>query len=340
MASKGCFKWSCFGCLGSAFLVSAGFAVVGLMLAGGSAVSGRSERVDRAQALPELAAEVRSRVEEGKAKPMAEAEIDPLEGISSRSVVSPSDLPPTSELPETAIGRVTLDLGVREFFLSPGPAGQPITIDAEFDPEAFELTEQLIEQDDGSWEVVIRFETKRRLFGMVISDDHDARVEIMLPRDRPIDLAGDLGIGRAELELGGLWLGDVDLDLGTGEHIVTFSEPTAAPVDRLRLQKSVGELRVRDIGNASPRSVSVSQRIGELWVDLEGPWRNDAEVRVRSGIGSCRLGLPDGVAIDLVGGGVTIGERSVRLPDAGEIPPGAPTLLLDVEGTIGEVNVR
>ena len=60
----------------------------------------------------------------------------------------------------------------------------------------------------------------------------------------PFALEGRVGIGESIIELGGLSVLAVDLDLGTGSHTMKFDEPTPAPIDSFDLTASIGELRV------------------------------------------------------------------------------------------------
>jgi hypothetical protein len=156
-----------------------------------------------------------------------------------------------------------------------------------------------------------------------------------------VSLTGKVGIGESDLELGGLWLTDVALSIGVGEHEIGFRDPLREPLEEIRLRSSVGEVDVRRLGNASPRNVFLQHSVGEVRYDLRGDWLNDSEIDVACGIGECNVRLPrDDVAVELVRAGVTIGEENTGdVRRRGPAPPGAPTLRVGVSGTIGEVRV-
>ena len=235
--------------------------------------------------------------------------------------------------------RVELDLNIGDFEILAADPGEGLSIESRVDERAFRFEEEYIDGPDGP---ILRIHSFARggMLGMTLrgaGNNPDNRVTIRLPRDTPFDLVGLVGLGEAKLELGGLLLRTVDLELGTGEHRVRFGEPLAAPVETLRLRKSIGDFQVSRLGNASPSFVEISQRIGEVNVDLYGEWRNDAEISLRNGFGELNVEVPRDVRID-VRGGVAIGERNIDRSQR-ELPAGTPHLDLRLQGAIGEVTV-
>lgn len=166
------------------------------------------------------------------------------------------------------------------------------------------------------------------------------RIELTIPRDHPVDIVGKIGMGESEIDLGGLWVGDVDLELGTGEHFVEFSDPLPFPMGSFRVDSSFGEVEVRKLGEGSPRTVNVEHGIGELFIDLQGSWSRDAEIDVDFGIGESRLWLPEDVRLDIESASIAIGDARVDRPAPADLPEDAPTLTLSMTGSIGEVSIE
>ncbi len=324
---RGCFKWGCLGCLG---LGGAALLFLLAMVAVRSAASGSGEpeRFVVERELP-AARVTRSSLE--------------AEGLDAQAHELPLDvaLVPGTFSPE-GVGRLVLDLSFGEFLLTAGEPGEPVKIEATYDPDDFELVEGFETEGDG-WRYDVRFDSRRSMVGMALrgtTDNVDNRVEIRIPRGQPILIEGVLGVGESTLDLGGLWIRAVDLELGTGEYEITFYEPGPAPMESFRVAAGIGELRVEELGNASPAEIDVEQRIGSLQLELDGRWQNDATAKVRCGIGECNVALPDGVRVVIGRTSMGLGERSVRLPDEADLPEGAPTLELSVRGSIGELRVH
>lgn len=238
-------------------------------------------------------------------------------------------------------GRVVLDLSMGRFEVVAGKAGDPIRVDGKYDSGSYELTESLEREGETGWVYRLSFGRKVSWIRELFSDRAgDNLVRLVLPAEAPIVLEGRIGIGESELELGGLWLIRTDLDLGVGEHTIEFHRPSPLPMEQFRIAGSVGDIRVVRLGNASPRSVRVSSRIGALDLDLRGQWQNDAEVVARGGIGEFVIRIPDQVSVVVDRASVRLGETNLRalqgLPPPGE---GLATLSLEITGGIGELRI-
>jgi len=313
---RGCFKRGCLGCLaliGVLVLIAVVMLVLGIVTRGGES---RPERIDREQVVPVFEIPVQQVIGEDR----------------------PPELPriPDGFKVENP-GRIELDLEYGQFEIVAGPVGSAVQVVGDYDAGRFKLEQSYTENDDGSWLYKIRFDRKGVGF-TVISDDNLNRVTIMIPRQTPFELGGELGIGQTHLDLGGLWLLDLDLEVGVGEHRVEFSEPTFAPVPRVRLETSIGVIAVDHLGNASPSDATITHSVGETDIDLGGEWLNDAKIDIRCGVGECRVDTPDNTGLKYRDVGVMIGE-SGSVPRR-EAEAGQPTLTLSVSATIGEVRVR
>lgn len=255
-------------------------------------------------------------------------------------------LPELSEFPQSRdggpTGRVVLDLQMGDFIIRPGPADEPIRIDADYDAGTFELTEELTPGDDGDWTYEVGFGSKRGWFGLLLGGGRhnvDNRVEITIPRGHRVDLVGRVGMGEFEADLGGLWVRRVDFEFGPGEHFIDFSDPLPYPMESFRTESSMGSVEVRSLGDASPSSVDVDHSMGELFVDLKGAWQGDSEVDVDFSMGECRVWLPEGVHVEIEKASVGLGETSIDRP-RDEPPEDAPTLTLRVKGSMGEADIE
>jgi hypothetical protein len=315
---RGCFKVGCVGCL-----VVAGLAVACAIALGAIvAVSARRE------ARPEAVG----------------ARHDPPGPFGLRGDGASG---PSGEAPPVAAGdprlaepgRIRLDVAMCQFTLEPGSPGEPLRLDGRYDDAALDVKESWGSYGEIGWtyDVEIR---KPGLPFFVNQDAEDCRMTLTIPADVPFVLEGRVGIGESKLDLGGLHVLQVDLEAGIGSHEVSFDRPTAAPLDHVRIHGSIGELRVEQLGNASPAEAEITHTLGEVRVDLEGQWSRDAAVDVRCGLGSCGVRLPDDVGIELGSISIGIGESNLSELEGREPRPGMPTLKLSLAGKMGEVRVE
>jgi hypothetical protein len=136
--------------------------------------------------------------------------------------------------------------------------------------------------------------------------DEGARNEWKLKFSPEVALQMDIkaGAGQGELDLTGLQLEQLDVDLGAGEFTVNFDEPNQARMDRFTLDAGATSLEVNGVGNASPEEMVVQGGAGEITLDLTGDWACSSDIEVTAGFGHLTLRLPDdvGVRADVEGG--------------------------------------
>jgi hypothetical protein len=305
---KGCFKYGCLGCVGCLVLPIVLILVLTLL-----SVAFRSE--------PRPESVHRSR----------EITTPPRPGGAGMGA---GEIPLTVEP-----GRIVLDVSRCRFELVAGPSGSSIEVTGNYDTAAFELKEDYEQVGETGW--VYHLSLEPRGFFRFGGEGDRNRVQLVVPRDMPFALEGEIGMGESQLALGGLWLTQANLELGIGEHEISFEEPTPAPIGQFSLEGSIGELRVIGLGNASPSAVYLDHDIGEVDLDLSGDWKRDARVEAQCGIGECRVTVPDdeSVAIVVEESGVSIGEQRIGEFErsAGTAPKA--TLRLAITGFIGELSV-
>lgn len=230
-----------------------------------------------------------------------------------------------------------LDLSMGRFRIEPAPPGSSLEVEAEFDRGSFELSERIDESDRT---YTLSFGPTSSLWSFIGMNRNDRNeVVVRIPVDRPFALVGDVGIGETRANLSGMWLTEVNLELGIGDHHFELEEPTREPMDLFALESSVGEISVVRLGYGSPERVRLEQGVGEMLADLRGPWTRDAVVDVDMGVGELNVRVPENVHIeaDL---NVGVGETDRRGVSKVEIPDGAPTLTLRAQGGVGEVEIR
>ena len=120
----------------------------------------------------------------------------------------------------------------------------------------------------------------------------------------PLEMDFKIGAGKGELDLTGLQLTALDLDLGAGDFEVRFDEPNKAKMSHLTLDAGASKLEVIGIGHAGPEQMRVQGGVGGITLDFTGAWPRSAEVQVTAGVGLVTLRLPDdvGVRVETQGG--------------------------------------
>ena len=330
MSSKipGCFKYGCIGCM-SIFALF--FGLIFLLSAIEFSSSSESDPVmeNAERVLPEP-----------PPMPSGDFTADAPETIQLDGESSGPALPAAP--PKVKGGTLRINASMVEFTLRPGPADEPVRITGEFDAAAFELREEYTEDENGEWVYEVSFGPKGGFFGAMLSrpsNNSGNNLEIIVPRGHPLTLTGEMGMGESRFDLSGLWVQDVDMEFGAGDHFIELREPAPFQMSSFKVNSSMGEMEIRGLGDASPEYVKVKHGMGALFLDLQGAWRQDAEVDVDFQMGECRVWVPENARVGLEGRRVSFGEANSRLPDYSDLPEDAPRLGLQVTGSMGELRV-
>lgn len=316
---RGCLKYGCFGCLGLGATVILVFALIAALALRNSSGSSEWARDELTQELPRV--------------------VLPDDPSQATGDELPTPFAPRALEPDQ-VGRVVLNVKACEFIILPGRSGEPIRVEADYDTQRYALGQKLDTDDDGAWTYHLSFSYRSFLSMFGNQGDHP-KVRLYLPPGVPFSLEGVVSMGESDLELGGLWITATDLDLGMGSHALSFDRPSPRPMERFKLDASMGELQVRGLGNASPGEVSVEHSMGEMRLDLRGDWITDSNVQASCSMGECRVTVPRDVAVELDRAHVSLGEKQVlglrNLPASGE---GVPTLHLSVSQSMGELRIE
>jgi hypothetical protein len=232
-------------------------------------------------------------------------------------------------------GHVALEIREAELRVEPVAPGEPLRVEARYDVNAFALEEELVPAADGSaaWTYRASFgrsEGAGAFAGLVsLVRGTPARIHVYLPTDVPLDLTMHVKGGGAVVRLGGLWLRTAELELESGAFELSVDEPVREPMESLSIRTASAGALLNGLGNASPRRLDVSYRMGGLDMDLGGHWLADAEIDIRGEVGGGTVHLPSDVILE----GLDLDLARRAAPTAPEVQP--PTLRFSVSTGLG-----
>lgn len=297
---RGCFKTGCLGCLG---VLAIGAVFIGITAIVAMRGAGNKDVVDR-----EISAVPDSLVAVGQA----------------------------DEAILAAGGKLVLMLSQGEFEILPAPAGETLTIKANFDDDIYNLEHKLETLPDSTWVYQVRFYRTigglQALMRQLVGGGHENSIQIYIPQDVPIELVIDSSEGGFEAELGGLWLTSADIKFAKGGFALEISEPLHEPMESLMIHGNMGGFEAEGIGNASPRVMGVRCSMGGAEIGLNGNWLNDCDAHISVKMGGMAVIVPDDVIVE----GVEVGGGSIH-PSESEVP--IPVLRLSLSQSMGEIEV-
>lgn len=194
------------------------------------------------------------------------------------------------------VGNVTrLDVRVRygagDFRVLPAEAGVLYDVRLEYDASQFE---PVLDFDGERLE--LGTETRGR--NINVKDDEGEMI-LELARDVPTELVLEFGAVRADLDLGGMTLTELDLQTGASESTVDFSAPNRTRMRSAELKVGAADFTATNLGNLNADRLDFSAGVGEVVLDFGGEWSRDLEVDVAMGLGSLELHIPEGIGVRL-----------------------------------------
>ena len=264
--------------------------------------------------------------------------------IERSIAVEPSAASPKIVKPDAPVEpmQLTVDLEEGFFTIKPGPPGGQVQVQGMYAPGLYELTETL---DADARRATIRFRSKapqwaRILAGMGDGDSNRPELTVVIPRGAPMDLVLRLSMGESRVDLGGLTLRDLDVDVSMGEHRIDFQTPVVEGLRRVRLNGSMGNVNVENLGNARPQAIEGSGSMGNLIADLGGAWDpgSQAQMSFSHSMGELTLRVPTSVRLETEvrdGDGERRSTGDTTQPD----DPKAPVVKVRVSTSMGETRV-
>lgn len=178
--------------------------------------------------------------------------------------------------------------------VKPAEGGLLYSMDLRYDADVFD---PVVDYDAGSLELGLESVGRDiRIKG----DRGAAEMEVALTPRVPMALELEFGAGRAEVELGGLRLTELDIRTGASETHIDVSHPNPVRLGHAEFSAGAAEFEARGLANLNADRITVNAGVGEVVLDLSGEWRGDLALEVDMGLGALELRVPRGVGVKLV----------------------------------------
>ena len=119
---------------------------------------------------------------------------------------------------------------------------------------------------------------------------------VVLSKNYPVTIDMEMGACDATLNLGGLQLQELSLEVGAVSAEIGFGEPNPVRCDRIDIEAGAVSLDMTDIGNANFDLFSFEGGAGSFDLDFRGEYHGVSTIEIEVGMGSADIILPEGVA--------------------------------------------
>ena len=122
---------------------------------------------------------------------------------------------------------------------------------------------------------------------------YDNEFYLYLTPQLPMDLTLELGVVKGELNLGGLKISSLYLEIGVSQANINFDQPNPVSMRHCSIEGGVGKLQVRNLGNANIKDFIFQGGVGSYVLDFAGEYQQNTHAKIELGMGKLRLYLPE-----------------------------------------------
>jgi len=207
-------------------------------------------------------------------------------GQSWRTVTTSRQLDDNSEV------RVFVEYAAGQFTVRSVDEGLLYRMNLRYDEERFEPVNEF-----SGDRLLLGVESTRRT--MSIRGRQAGSLELELARGVPIDLDMEFGAVKADIDLGGLALTDLNLSTGASESVIDVSEPNTARMASASFEVGAAEFTISNLGNLNAETIELDAGVGSITLGLGGRWQQDTHLDIEMGLGALELRVPEGLGVRL-----------------------------------------
>jgi hypothetical protein len=191
---------------------------------------------------------------------------------------------------------VSVDFGVGKLTIHPDDIKEAALLDVNYDPKKFDFEIDYTKRGNTGY-LDLESTTGKRLRRNLETDDNEW--DLTLSNRYPGEMEFDLGACEADIDLGGIPIKDLSLEIGAASGLIDFSKPNPERLRELVFDIGASSLEVKNLGNANFEYLKVSCGAASCDLDLRGDYKGEADFKLEVGVGSVDVILPRGVAVSI-----------------------------------------
>ncbi len=163
-----------------------------------------------------------------------------------------------------------------------------------------------VEYNDRRVEIYSDYKKKRNTGYLELGSDllskthvqsEDNRWEMILSRKYKTDLSIDMGLCSADIDLGGIPLSYINIDVGAASGTIKFNEPNPIIADDIKIDAGASKLEVEKLGNANFKFLKFDGGVGKFKIDMTGEYKTNSRAEISIGLGKATIYLPSSLPL-------------------------------------------
>jgi len=185
------------------------------------------------------------------------------------------------------------DLGAGKFNITTDSDQKELAIfDIQYDEKAVKYDVDYNEKGNKGY---LTFESSRR--HNINFDGAENKWDIVFSTKYESSLNLDIGACDAKIDLGGLPLKELCVNLGAASGVIEFSKPNPSRLEEFKMDAGASSLDMEMIGNANFSRFDFSGGVGSFDLDFRGEYKGESEINIEVGLGSADITLPANMPI-------------------------------------------
>ncbi len=185
---------------------------------------------------------------------------------------------------------IRCDLGAGEFTVTSKDMKEAAMIDIMYDSRRVDY---MIDYEEKRGTCYIDLESEHRSSTNIDTDDN--KWDIVLSKRYTTSIDMDIGACDANIDLGGIPLKELKLDVGAASGVLEFSEPNPIRLEELDIDAGASSVEIHQLGNANFEYFKFDGGVGSFDLDLRGEYTGESVVSIDIGLGSADITMPSGV---------------------------------------------
>ena len=195
--------------------------------------------------------------------------------------------------------QVSVDFGVGRLYVRGSDLKDEARLNVFYDPRYVDFDVDYIKRgDEGRLVLESEIRKSRRSHD---DDELDNEWNLDLPTDRPMALDIEIGACEADMDLGGLRLTDLDLDIGASSGRIEFTSPNPERMKSMVIHIGAASLDFRDLGWANAERIECEVGAGSCDLDFRGGVSGECFLDLDVGVGSADIDVPKDIALRVEG---------------------------------------
>ncbi|MCB2230824.1 hypothetical protein KQH82_08935 [bacterium] len=187
---------------------------------------------------------------------------------------------------------IECEFGAGELLIRPASIDEAAILNVTYEPDkvAYDVSYHV---RDGVGELYLESDLRKR--GNV--DNIENSWELTLTDKLPTELHFEIGACDAEIDLGGVPLTELKMDIGAASGLVEFSKPNPERLREISIDVGASSIEFNKLGNANFEYLSVDCGAASLDVDFRGELHGESVADFDIGMGSADIVVPEGYAV-------------------------------------------